>query len=192
MKRPALFVLLLTLAGVAPGQAQDTSNPSAVIVSGPRPGARAPEFSLPWTSADSAGSEASVFQLAEQRGRVVILAFLPRAWTATTTRELRQFAERRDSLLGDQAIVVGLTPDPGATNHDYARSIGTPFRILSDPDQAVARRYGSRADGGYNRRTVYVIGYTGDVVYRDLRFDPDAASSWHALERAVREARAGG
>lgn len=191
MTRAALSALLVTVACAAAAQAQDTSNPSAVIVSGPRPGARAPDFVLPWASADSAGPAESSFRLADQRGRVVVLAFLPRAWTATTTRELRQFAERRDSLLGDQAIVVGVTPDPGATNREYARSIATPFRILSDADQEVARRYGSSADGGYNRRTVYVIGYTGDVVYRDLRFDPDAPSSWHALERAVREARAG-
>lgn len=189
--RRALPAVVLSLIVAAAAHAQDTTRPAASIVSGPRPGARAPDFALPWAGADSVASPGTEFRLGDQRGRVVILAFLPRAWTATTTRELRQFAERRDSLLGDQAIVVGVTPDPGRTNFEYARNIETPFRLLSDTSQEVARQYGSKADGGYNRRTIYVIGYTGEVVWRELRFDPDAASAWHALERAVRDARAG-
>ncbi len=188
--RRALSVLLPWLMVAAAAHAQDTARPAASVISGPRPGARAPDFALPWAGADSVASEAA-FRLSDQRGRVVILAFVPRAWTATTTRELRQFAERQDSLLGDQAMMVAVTPDPAQTNFEYARSIGTPFRVLSDTDQEVSRQYGSKADGGYNRRTIYVIGYTGDVVWRELRFDPDAASAWHALERAVHAARAG-
>ena len=189
--RRALSVLVPSLMVAAAAHAQDTTRPAASIVSGPRPGARAPDFALPWAGADSVASSEATFRLSDQRGRVVILAFVPKAWTATTTRELRQFAERQDSLLGDQAMIVGVTPDPAQTNFEYAHNIGTPFRLLSDADQEVARRYGSKADGGYNRRTIYVIGYTGDVVWRELQFDPDAASAWHALERAVREARAG-
>jgi peroxiredoxin len=60
---------------------------------------------------------------------------------------------------------------------------------LSDPQQRVAKQYGSKDSGGINRRTVYVVGPDGKVKYRNLKFnalDPQAYSELQAAVQATR------
>lgn len=186
--RSIFLITAAILLAVQEVSAQNPGEPSAALVSGPREGARAPDFSLMWATADSLGPVEAPFRLSDNRGTVVVIAFLPRARTATTTRQLEMLAERDTTFTG-QVQFVGISPDAPAVNQQYASSIGSPFRFLSDEDQRVARLYGSRAQENVNRRTVYVIGYTGYVVFRDLGFDPDQQSDWSNLAEAVETAR---
>ena len=67
-------------------------------------------------------------------------------------------------------------------------SLGVPFKLLSDPDLAVAKKYGSANSDGRARRTVYVIDKGGRVAYRDLRFNAVDPSSYSDLKQAVQAA----
>ena len=60
----------------------------------------------------------------------------------------------------------GVNPAP-ATNHaDYARRLGLPFPLLSDPRLAIARAYGAlRPDGAAIARSVVLIERDGTVAY---------------------------
>ena len=181
------FLGLASASGLA---AQDSTvgRPVAVLVSGPREGDRAPDFSLPWASKDTV-SGGAWFSLSAQRGRVVVLAFYPKDFTSGCTAQMRTFTEQYADLFGDDVVVVGINADSLATHRRFAQSLGSPFRLLTDAGQAVSRRYGSADDNGYNRRTVYVIDRKGRVAYTDLRFgalDPKAYSS---LKAAIRGAR---
>jgi len=60
--------------------------------------------------------------------------------------------------------------------------------LLSDPDQRVARRYGSDGADGIDRPTVYVIKPDGKISYRDLALDPQDKREFEALRRAVAKA----
>lgn len=186
--RTKILVVAGILLSASQMAAQAPSQPSASLVAGPRPGDRAPDFSLMWATADTIGPVEAPFRLSDQRGTVVVAAFLPRARTPTTTRQLEMLAER-DSVFSGQVQFVGILPDAPAVARQYAEIINSPFRFLSDEDQRVAVLYGSRAEENVNRRTIYVIGYTGDVVYRDLDFDPDQQSEWSSLAEAVEAAR---
>jgi peroxiredoxin len=73
----------------------------------------------------------------------------------------------------------------------FAASLKIPFRLLSDPAQAVARQYGSHGSQGTMRRTVYVIDAQGRVTYRNLRFGALDRRAYDELKAAVREARGG-
>ena len=66
-----------------------------------------------------------------------------------------------------------------------------PFRLLSDPDLQVARKYGSAGDGGRPRRTVFVIGPDGRVTYRNLQFNALDPKHYSELGSAVQAARGG-
>jgi hypothetical protein len=46
--------------------------------------------------------------------------------------------------------------------------LNLPFRLLSDPQQQVARKYAANDRSGYLRRVVYVVGPDGKVTYRNL------------------------
>lgn len=181
---------LVSLAVLPPRlAAQDTLGPpTAILVDGPREGDRAPDFSLPWASRDTVAG-AQWFSLSQHRGRVVVLAFYPRAFTPGCTAEMKTFTEQYSELFGDDVTVVGISADSLPTQQRFAASLGLPFRLLADVDQKVSRRYGSADRGGYNRRTVYVIGPNGRVSYVDLRFGALDPKSYSRLKTAIRAAR---
>ena len=192
------YSMLMALAVItaAPLAAQEQQparrTPTAVVVSVPDAGQRAPDFQLPWASKDSIGLVEDDFVLRNLRGRTVVLAFYPADFTTGCTAEMKAFADRYAELFGegDDVVVVGISADSLETHRRFAESLGLPFRLLSDPEQRVARLYGSKGDTR-PRRTVYVIGPDGEVRYRDMRFGALDPRSYDALKQAVQAARAG-
>jgi thioredoxin-dependent peroxiredoxin len=180
-------VLLFTAAPMA--LTQKDSSVRAVIVGGPDVGRRAPDFSLPWANREGAGPVESPYQLASDRGRTVVIAFYPKDFTKGCTAEMRTFGEQYDSLFGPEVTLVGISADSVATHSRFAASLGLQFRLLSDPDQRVSKQYASKDAGGYNRRTVYVIGPDGRVKYRNMKFNALDPRSYSELGAAVKSVR---
>src|SRR6476661_1446679 len=146
MRVSHLSLAFIGLAIVPAAAAQNhPGTVKAVLQTGPDVGQRAPDFSLPWANREGVGPIESPYQLASDRGKTVVVAFYPRDFTKGCTAELQTFAEQ------------------------YA-SLNLPFRLLSDPEQRVSKQYASKDSGGYNRRTVYVIGPDGRVKYRNMKF----------------------
>jgi thioredoxin-dependent peroxiredoxin len=181
--------LLMFTALVGAGQpvlAQAGYTPSAFAISGPDPGQDAPDFALPWASRDTIGED--LYSLARDRGRVVVLAFYPRDFTRSDSIQLSRFRDDHVSLFGEETVVLGVSTDPVETHRRFAARLALPFRLLSDPDQTVADKYGSKDREQRNRRTVYVIGKDGRVVYRDLNFSAVEDKSYRRLAKAVQRA----
>ena len=179
-------------------QAQDSTarrttagRPTAVMISGPDVGRRAPTFRLPWANREGVGPADQPYDLALDRGKTVVLAFFPRDFTSGCTAEMKTFAAQYDSLFGPEVVVVGISTDSVETHTRFAASLGLPFRLLSDPRQEVARRYGSNDRSGYMRRTVYVVGPDGKVQYRNTRFNALDPSHYAELGAAIRRSRGG-
>jgi thioredoxin-dependent peroxiredoxin len=186
----SLSLLAVGAGAAAPLQAQDSTigRPVAVLADGPREGDRAPDFSLPWATKDSVGG-APWFGLSVQRGKVVVLAFYPKDFTSGCTAEMTTFAQQYADLFGDDVVVVGINADSLETHVRFAQSLGLPFRLLTDAGQKVSKLYGSAGDGGYNRRTVYVIDRRGRVSYVDLRFGALDPKAYRDLKAAIKDAR---
>jgi peroxiredoxin Q/BCP len=195
----AAAAVVLSLTAVPRLSAQDTSSsaapskgpPTAVLVSGPDVGRRAPAFRLPWASKDGVGPADQPYDLALDRGKTVVLAFYPRDFTKSGTAEMQTFGEQYDSLFGPEVVVVGISTDPLETHRRFAASLDLPFRLLSDPTQEVARRYASNDRSGFLRRTVYVVGPDGRVKYRNLRFNALDPKHYAELGAAVRRSQGG-
>lgn len=183
------LALAAPLTGVAAQAAEDT--PKAVLVSGPREGSKAPEFSLPWAGKEFVGQADNPYELWRDRGKTVVLAFYPSDFTKGCTAEMRTFADQYDTLFGPDVVVLGISADPLDSHQRFAASLDLPFRLLSDPNQKVARKYGSYGDGGRPKRTVFVIGPDGRVKYRNLRFNALDPKDYSALGSAVQAARGG-
>jgi peroxiredoxin Q/BCP len=189
----ATATFVLSVIGARPVRAQDSAAgpPTAVMVSGPDVGHRAPTFRLPWANRDGVGPADQPYDLSLDRGKTVVLAFFPRDFTNGCTAEMKTFAEQYDSLFGPEVVVVGISVDSLQTHARFASSLGLPFRLLSDPTQEVARRYASNDRSGYMRRTVYVVGPDGKVQYRNTRFNALDPSHYAELGTAVRRSRGG-
>ena len=189
----ATATFVLSVIGARAVRAQDSAAgpPTAVMVSGPDVGHRAPTFRLPWANRDGVGPADQPYDLSLDRGKTVVLAFFPRDFTNGCTAEMKTFAEQYDSLFGSEVVVVGISVDSLQTHARFASSLGLPFRLLSDPTQEVARRYASNDRSGYMRRTVYVVGPDGKVQYRNTRFNALDPSHYAELGTAVRRSRGG-
>lgn len=188
--RTFALVLCCALAG-APGLfAQDSGSATAFLASGPARGDRSPDFSLPWGSKDGPGNE-QWFSLSGQRGKTVVLAFYPADFTKGCTAEMQTFTERYDELFGPDVVVAAISSDSVDSHVRFAQSLGVPFKLLSDTDLAVARKFGSAGAEGRARRTVYVIDPAGKVSYSNLRFNALDPGSYSDLKKAVQSARQG-
>lgn len=184
----AVSALLLTAVPALSAQ-KDRDKVAVVLVGGPDVGRRAPDFSLPWANRDGVGPIEAPYQLASDRGKTVVVAFYPKDFTTGCTAEMRTFAEQYDSLFGPDVVVVGVSSDSVTTHGRFAASLGLPFRLLSDPDQRVSKQYASKDAGGYNRRTVYVIGPDGKVKFRNMKFNALDPHDYAELKAAARPAQ---
>ena len=169
----------------------DNANPKAVLVATPREGTTAPEFSLPWATKQTIGTPDAPYELWRDRGKTVVLAFYPADFTKGCTAELQTFADQYDTLFGEDVVVLGISSDSLESHKRFAASLDLPFRLLSDPDLKVARKYASNGDGGRAKRTVFVIGPDGKVKYQNLKFNALDPKDYSALGSAVQAARGG-
>lgn len=194
MRTRIAFSTLLGLgAVVSPLLAQDSAPaakgpPTAIVVSGPEPGMKAPDFSAPWADKAGIGSGEEPFTLATLKGQVVVLAFYPRDFTSGCTAEMRTFADRYATMFAD-AVLVGISTDSLETHVRFAESLGLPFKLLSDPRQRIAAKYGAKGSEGFNRRVVYVIGKDGKVSWREMQFNATDPKGYDRLQAAIATAR---
>ena len=184
---------VLVLAGTPIVRAQESKkgSPTAVVSGGPQVGKLAPDFTLPWANKDGVGPADSPYQLWRDRGKTVVIAFYPRDFTRGCTAQMQTFADQYESLFGPDVVVVGINTDSLTTHNRFAGRLGIPFRLLTDADQKIARKYGSYDNSGFPKRTVFVIGPDGKVAYRNMRFDALDPNHYSELGSAVRTARGG-
>ena len=148
------------LAAVASGAAVFLWRINAAITRNvPRPGDRAPEFTLP----DQNGK---VHGLGEFRGKWLVLYFYPRDDTPGCTEQAGRFRDAMRELERLGAIVCGVSVDSSDSHAQFARKYRLPFTLLADRKGEVAKRYGSlRTFGVFRvaRRNTFLIDPGGVV-----------------------------
>ncbi|EMR00279.1 thioredoxin-dependent thiol peroxidase [Paeniglutamicibacter gangotriensis] len=117
----------------------ETSTPLAV-------GQHAPQFSL----ADAAGKQVS---LSDYAGKNVVVYFYPKAATPGCTTEACDFRDNLNSMRAAGYEVLGISPDQGEALTSFTEAEELNFPLLSDPDFAVAKAYGSYGDKEFNGKT---------------------------------------
>ena|SRR5512135_3274657 len=85
---------------------------------------------------------------------------------------------------GKKVVVIGISIDADTTQADWARDSGFPNLFASDPDQAVAKQYGS-ADSKFDTRNVFVVGPDGRITGRMMRFNVLAGDAYTELGKLV-------
>lgn len=130
--------------------------------------------------------------LSEQRGKKVILAFFPAAFTGVCTKELCTF---RDSLAGLNdlnATVFGISVDAPFSNAAFATQNGLNFPLLSDYARGAVRDYGVALDNfagmaGYtaSQRAVFVVDEAGKVSYEWIAPNPGVEPDYDAVKAAL-------
>jgi peroxiredoxin Q/BCP len=142
------------------------------------PGDLAPEFAL-------AASDGRTYRLSQLRGRWVVIAWFPKAFTRGCSAECVSIGSRRTALQGFDASVFAASCDSVDTNRAFAAATGIDVPILSDPGAAVARAYGVLGPYGLPSRWTVYIGPDGRLrlVDREVRAGSHGADIVSALER---------
>jgi peroxiredoxin Q/BCP len=115
-----------------------------------RVGDVAPDFSLP-------GSDGQMHSLAALRGKTVVLAWYPRAFTPGCTSECTSLSKGGAMLKERGVIFFAASTDSAEKNRDFAESVSANYPILSDPDGKVAKSYGVLTPLGFSDRTTFII-----------------------------------
>jgi peroxiredoxin len=134
--------------------------------SAPTVGSAAPDFSLPST----AGSTVALSAL---RGRNVLLAFFPLAFTSTCTKELCDMRDEWDQFATADTVVVPISVDSTPTLKEFKSKYSMKSDFLSDFKRDVARLYGVLLeDRFYANRAYFLIDKTGTIRWVHVEANP--------------------
>jgi glutaredoxin-dependent peroxiredoxin len=138
-------------------------------------GSKAPDFTL-------TNQDREPVTLSALRGRPVVLAFFPAAFSSVCTKELCTFQDQLARLNQATARVFGISVDTFFTLKAFQADQKLAFPLLSDFNKQVIRDYGVFNEDmiglkGIARRAVFVLDRDGVVRHRevldDARNEPD-------------------
>jgi peroxiredoxin Q/BCP len=114
-------------------------------------GKTAPAFTLN----DAQGNKIALKDL---RGKEVIIYIYPKDDTPGCTKEACGFRDLWSEIEALGVVVLGVSPDDGASHANFASKFNLPFTLLSDPNQKVMTKYGAYGEKiMYGKKTVGVI-----------------------------------
>jgi len=116
-------------------------------------GDQAPDF----TAQDQAGE---THQLADYKGKWVLLYFYPRDNTPGCTTEACTLRDNYTDFKKIDAVVLGVSTDSVKSHANFAGKYKLPFTILADADKKIVRAYGA---SGLIRRISYLINPAGQI-----------------------------
>lgn len=123
----------------------------------PSVGAPAPDFTLPST----AGIDVTLSKL---RGRNVLLAFFPLAFTKTCTAELCALSDDYAQFQSADTVVLPISVDSVDTLKEFKAKERMVVDLLSDFKREVSRRYGTLLEDRFYSARAYVVIDRGGVV----------------------------
>jgi peroxiredoxin len=147
-------------------------------------GSTAPDFTL-------TNQDRQPVTLSAQRGKPVVLAFFPAAFSSVCAKEMCTFRDSMASLGKADAQVYGISVDTFFTLKAFHDHEKLSFPLLSDFNKQVIRDYGVFNEDmiglkGIARRAVFVIDQDGVVRHRevlnDARNEPDYEKVFAALQ----------
>ncbi len=139
-------------------------------------GDKAPDFEL-------YDEDFNVVKLSEElkKGKVVVLAFFPAAFSSVCTKEMCTFRDKMAVLGRANAAVFGISVDSPFTLKKFKEINRLNFRLLSDFNREVIVRYGVYHEAlpvgpiplkMVAKRAVLIIAPDGRIVYRWVSEDP--------------------
>ncbi|HEX2637831.1 MAG TPA: redoxin domain-containing protein [Gemmatimonadales bacterium] len=116
----------------------------------PAVGSPAPDFTLPST----AGTDVTLSRL---RGRNVLLAFFPLAFTKTCTSEMCALSDDYSQFQDANTVVLPISVDSVPTLKEFKAKERMTLDLLSDFKRDVSRRYGTLLEDKFFSNRAYVL-----------------------------------
>jgi peroxiredoxin len=149
-----------------------------------QPGQKAPLFTLP-------DSNKNMVNLADQKGKNVVLLFFPAAFTGTCTKELCQTRDELSFYNDLNAVVYGISVDLPFTLAKFRETHEYNFTLLSDFNKEASTAYGCIYNEwilglkGVSKRSSFVIDKEGVIRYAEVLEDAGAYPNFDAIKDAL-------
>ena len=132
----------------------------------PVAGVSAPDFTLPSTS----GERVTLSQL---RGKRVLVAFFPLAFSPTCTAELCEMRDDWDAFASRDVVVLPISVDSTYALKEYKQKYNMKVDLLSDFKRDVTRLYGVlNEDRFFSNRAYFLIDQGGIVRWSHVEENP--------------------
>lgn len=148
-------------------------------------GSKAPEFNL-------FNQKRERVSLEGQRGKKVVVAFFPAAFTSVCERELCTFRDSLAALDDIGATVLAVSVDAPFANAAFVDKNKLNFSVLSDYAREATRAYGVAIENfagmpGYtaSNRAVFVVSGEGVITYAWVGPNPGVEPDYEEVKRAV-------
>ena len=146
----------------------------------------APDFNLKNT-------EKSDIALSSYRGKTVVLAFYPGAFTGVCDTEMCSLRDSMESFNDLNAIVLGISVDSPWANAEFAKKYEIKFELLSDYNREVSKTFNMIFNGlggleGYecSNRGVVIIDSEGIIQYRWVAENPGVEPNYSEIIEKVK------
>ena len=123
-------------------------------------GDKAPDFTLP-------GTDGKSHKLSDYKGKAVVIAWYPAAFTGGCTIECKSFRDAADAIKAYDVAYFMASTDTPEKNAEFAKMEQANFPLLSDPEKKVAAAYGVLSPRGTATRWTFYIGPDGTIQYID-------------------------
>jgi peroxiredoxin len=145
----------------------------------PAVGQLAPDFTLPSTADQKV-------TLSSLRGKPVMLAFFPLAFSGTCTEELCEMRDDHDKFAGRGVTVLPISVDHLYSLKEYKAKHRMKVDLLSDFKREVAREYGVLfEDKGHSTRAYFLIDPAGVIQWVHVEDNPGQRRADHELLTAI-------
>ena len=132
----------------------------------PAVGAEAPDFTLPSTSGEKV-------TLSALRGKPVLIAFFPLAFSGTCTAELCEMRDHHEQFAARGVTVLPISVDHTYSLKEYKAKHGMHVDLLSDFKREVSRLYGVLLeDRYYSNRAYFLLDREGVIRWEHVEENP--------------------
>jgi mycoredoxin-dependent peroxiredoxin len=132
----------------------------------PTVGEHAPDFTLPSTSGNN-------ITLSALRGKPVLIAFFPLAFSGTCTAELCEMRDDHDQFAQRGVVVLPISVDHTYSLKEYKAKHGMQTDLLSDFKRDVSRMYGVlNEDRFFSNRAYFLLDRNGIVRWAHVEENP--------------------
>ena len=150
-------------------------------------GEKAPDFTL-------VNMNMKQVSLKDFKGKKVILAFFPGAFTGTCTQEMCTLRDSIAKMEDLDAQILGISVNDPFSNKAFHEENALNFPLLSDYTREVVRRYGVYHEDfaglkGYTtaKRSVFILDEDGVIRYKWVTEDPSIEPPYHELEKELKK-----
>ena len=110
--------------------------------------------------------------LVDYKGKKVLLAFFPFAFSSVCTTEMGCFEDDMKKFNEKNISVLAISVDSHFALKAFQEKLNVKIPFLSDFSKTVCKLYGTLREEGFSERAYFLVNETGDITYKHIMGTP--------------------